>query len=204
MVKFNIPDKFLNSEHADFNETLAADAFLAELRTAKKEVNDDIIRYYNIAEDKVSLAKAQALCSIEGITIEDYSTFIEISDKDAEVPIGVPNRTYQDEEENTVVHTWSTWKRANHTFIEVGDKTYLGSNANSGQYPSVDELSGLTIINNKEQAKLTNGRVNSMEPIVEQHTEKLNKIEIKLALYSGAIVLMAWLAQLLFKYYTGS
>lgn len=45
------------------------------------------------------------------------------------------------------------------------------------------------------QTKLTNGRVNSLEPRMTAVEEKVSKIDLKLAYYTGAIAIIVIIAQ---------
>lgn len=145
MIKITIKDELLDTGSPNFNQTLALDAFLAELRTATKTVVGDSIEYTGIAAEKLTLAKAQTLNSVNGITIEGFPTFIEIASEEAEVPVGVFGRTYLDEEEVEQVHTWNTWKLSNHTFMQLGDRLFLGSNAHTNEYLSLNQLDGVDL-----------------------------------------------------------
>jgi len=126
MIRIYIPDSWLNSEHDDFNGALAKHAFLAELRRAKKGGTPELIEYYNIDNDKLSLAFAKQLLAL-GVVIKGMPLFIEIEDKDDVVPEGVFGSTNDDGES----HTWSTWKKPNHNFLEIDGRIFIGTNAHT-------------------------------------------------------------------------
>ena len=142
MVKIYIPDSWLDVESPDFKADLAQHAFLAELRTAVKSVTDDVIEYSGIANHKLSLTFAKQLHAM-GVIITEYPTWIEIESEDSEVPVGVFDRTYVDEDNEEQVHTWATWKLSNHTFTEIGERLFIGSNAHTNEDLTFEQLSGV-------------------------------------------------------------
>jgi hypothetical protein len=139
MIKIYIPDSWLDIEHSDFKADLAQHAFLAELRTAVKIVKDDIIEYSNIRADKLSLAFAKELHAM-GVIIKGLPLWIEIESEDDAVPEGVLGSTYLDENENVQSHTWESWKKSNHTFMHLGDRIFIGSNAHTDEYLELNDL----------------------------------------------------------------
>ena len=132
MIIIKIEDNKLNPEHADFNATLSGLAFMAELRNAQKETVGDTISYF-ITEEKLSLDLAKTLHGL-GVIIENMPLFIDTS-------VACPF-SYEDEEGETVDHTWTTWKLSNHTFMDntTDEKVYLGSNAGSNEDLTIAEL----------------------------------------------------------------
>jgi len=132
MITIKIKENKLNPEHNDYNANLAGLAFMAELRNAQKETVGDTISYF-ITEEKLSLDLAKTLHGL-GVIIEDMPLFIDTS-------VACPF-SYEDEEGETVDHTWETWKKSNHTFMDntTDEKVYLGSNAGSNEDLSLDEI----------------------------------------------------------------
>lgn len=61
------------------------------------------------------------------VSIKNYPLFIEIADKDDVVPEGVFGSTNDDGES----HTWSTWKKPNHNFLEIDGRIFIGTNAHT-------------------------------------------------------------------------
>lgn len=76
-------------------------------------------------------------------SMEDYATFIEIANTTDEVPLGVYGREYADEDGEVLVHTWETWKKDNHTFLELDERLFVGSNAHTDEYLSLADLEGV-------------------------------------------------------------
>ena len=132
MIIIKIEDNKLNPEHADFNANLSGLAFMAELRNAQKETVGDTISYF-ITEGKLSLDLAKTLHGL-GVIIEDMPLFIDTS-------VACPF-SYEDEDGETVDHTWTTWKLSNHTFMDntTDEKVYLGSNAGSNEDLTIAEI----------------------------------------------------------------
>lgn len=51
------------------------------------------------------------------------------------------------------------------------------------------------------QAKLTNGRVNTIEPIVNDHKKSIRNIDIKLASYTGALAILFFIIEVVLPKY---
>ena len=65
-----------------------------------------------------------------GGEIEEFPAFLAMSDEvyDQEVPAGIPNRSYTDENDTEVVRKWSEWKAANHTHRTENGIHYVPTN----------------------------------------------------------------------------
>jgi len=47
------------------------------------------------------------------------------------------------------------------------------------------------------QTKLTNGRVNTIEPLVDKHTKQITSIHMKMAYFAGAVAIAVLIIELL-------
>jgi hypothetical protein len=90
---------------------------------------------YEFAGELLPLEVAKQIKDIV-VSIEDYPLWIEIDSEDDEVPEGVFGSTNAEGE----LHTWATWKKPNHTFLEIGDRIFIGANAHTGEYLSLTDL----------------------------------------------------------------
>jgi len=123
----------LNPLTADFDTTLAgfANSIVGGLGILGTTQGDRTV--YEIPHEVINLATAKLLHS-KGVTVEGFPTFIDTS---VDCPF-----SYEDEEGETVSHTWATWKGSNHTFMDntTDEKVYLGSNAGSNEDLTIAEL----------------------------------------------------------------
>lgn len=142
MVKITIRDELLDMESPQFNQTLYTAEDLSVLRGAIKTPLGDTVEYTGIANNKLSLSFAKFLHGL-GVIIEQYDLWIELESEDDEVPVGVFDRTYVDEDGNEQVHTWATWKLFNHTFTRLGDRLFLGTNAHTNEPLTLTQLDGV-------------------------------------------------------------
>jgi len=132
-MKITAPTNKLNPLTAGFDTTLAgfANSIVGGLGILGKTVGDRTV--YEIPHEVINLATAKILFS-KGVTVESFPTFIDTS-------VACPF-SYEDEEGETVSHTWETWKGSNHTFMDntTDKKVYLGSNAGSNEDLTIAEL----------------------------------------------------------------
>jgi len=137
MANVTIPHQAL-----DDNAQLAGLAQNALLKGATTSSVGDSVTYV-IGDDKMPLDAAQLTVS-QGGDVTGFPLWIEIADKEANVHASLPNATSVDEEGVETQNTWSTWKRSNHTFYEVEDRIFIGTNANSDEYLSFSNLMSIT------------------------------------------------------------
>lgn len=75
---------------------------------------------------------------LSGGRLDDFKFFFKVSDLDAQVPAGVPNSDYLDENDTPVLHTWRTWCRSDIPPLTDGTDFYIRSSANTGKDVAYD------------------------------------------------------------------
>ncbi len=97
------------SNNADSRKILAHQL---DLQTSKSNTdNPGYITIYNVSDYSTFSMTTVLFLHTEGITTEQYPAWIELTDAQMSdsVPEGIPGRTYLDENEDELVHTWTTW-----------------------------------------------------------------------------------------------
>ena len=96
-----------------------------------------------------------------GGEIEDLPVFFSFTSTayGKDVPEGFPERSYEDEEGNTVIRKWSEWKSPNHEHNVIGNLTYVPSNSwgyelTGAQIVAFDALAGVNTLTADEYKAL--------------------------------------------------
>ena len=110
----NVFFTFIDSLNQSGNNIVRQGGY-ATLRT----VNDDDMAWFD------SPGRFVMLTSIGG-DVEGMPIWFQI-DPTAEVPVGIPGRTYIDENEEEQVHTWTSWKGPNQEIAERDGNFYLAA-----------------------------------------------------------------------------
>tara|TARA_R110000772_G_scaffold87868_1_gene182866 strand:+ start:28 stop:492 length:465 start_codon:yes stop_codon:yes gene_type:complete len=136
MTKITIPMSLIDTD--ENIQTLAMSALMKGANASYK--GEAVI--YPIESRFLDLNTVKYLDSV-GAIIENYSVFIEITSKTDLVPSGLIGATTLNEEDVETPNTWEDWKRYNHTFYEVDDRIFIGTNAHLGKDLRVDELASV-------------------------------------------------------------
>lgn len=134
MVETTININFLNSQHADYNHTLAGLCSQAVISGATNKYNNDGTVTYFISNENFPMTLGQTLI---GFSCEVYKMpfFIKIDSETSNVPQGLPNRTYTDENGAEQIKNWQEWKLPNFNFHVLSDGfTYIAAEANTGDH----------------------------------------------------------------------
>ena len=138
MANLKIKTNLISKIRPEYDPQIGA---MAEAINAVEEIkrkrSDDkeYVTYYNVDDTDLSIDIAKLIVS-KGGDVENFPIFIDTS-------IDCPF-SFTDEEDNTVDHTWETWKNNNHTFLELADgKTYIQSSANTNEWMKASELVGI-------------------------------------------------------------
>lgn len=113
----------------DSDEDIQKLAMSALIKGANPSFLNDSVSY-PIEQKYLELDHAK-YCYSQGATITSYPLFVEI-DPTSDVPDGIPNATYTNESDEEMRHTWETWCLPNHSIMNVADRNFIGTNANSG------------------------------------------------------------------------
>lgn len=104
----------------------------------------------------VSIALVLAWVAAGG-EVEDLPCFFEMTPTAyaKAVPVGIPNRTYQDENDIELIYKWNEWHDATHEHSEIAGKHYVPSNSfdkllTGSELAIVAALSGVKILTSAE------------------------------------------------------
>lgn len=77
--------------------------------SGKIAYNNKVMEFNDISDfDILDLAAAKSVIAAGGSVI-DYPAYTKVADTSAQVPAGIPDRTYTDEEGDELVKTWEQW-----------------------------------------------------------------------------------------------
>ncbi len=136
MVEVTIAINKLNSQHADFNATLAGLCEQAVISGATNEYLGNGEVKYLISVENFPMTLGQAIVSF-GCTVYKMPFFIKVASESTNVPAGIPNRLDGDGN----VLTWVNWKRSNFDFHTGTDSNiYLAAEANTGDVVELNDF----------------------------------------------------------------
>jgi len=139
LVEIKIDINKLNPLHADYDNTLFGLCQQAVISGATTTYKDGYVTY-KIYSANLSMGIAQSIVGL-GAEVNKMPFFIKVSSTSANVPVGIPNREYQSEAGDPVVHTWESWKRDNFDFHTLTDgNTYIAAEANTGDVVKLNDF----------------------------------------------------------------
>lgn len=96
--------------------------------------------YYLVKPEHSAMITQDVIDAIlnAGGDILNLPVFFEVADKSAAVPVGVPNRTYEDENGDTQVYTWAEWDKDGD--ITINGTEYVNASAFTGKNPALSEI----------------------------------------------------------------
>ena len=131
----------LDATHADFNTTLQGLCIQATISGATITYESGFVNY-KVHSENISMATAIAVVGL-GATVSNFPFFIEMVQTDS-VPSGVPNRSYEDDNGNTVILDWVNWKLSNFDIHTATDGTkYLAGEANTGDIVTLNDFASV-------------------------------------------------------------
>lgn len=120
MAKITIPQVALDSNQQ--LETLAINAVTKG--SSVKASGDNVI--YGVSSSKLPIQAALLVHSVGG-KVEEFEVYIEIANKDDNVPTGMKGAT--DDDGNTL--SWEEWLPSNFTFYEADERIFVPAWAHS-------------------------------------------------------------------------
>jgi hypothetical protein len=103
--------------------------------------------YYLVKPEHGGMLTQEVIDAVLGAggDILNFPVFFEVADKTAEVPVGVPDRSYVNEEGETVIRTWDEWDTDGS--ITINGTEYVNSSGFRRTNPPLSEITADYILN---------------------------------------------------------
>lgn len=125
-------------------------AIFAKLLGADSGIHESGNAYFNILErDKAMIIDSIAGILQAGGDILNLPVFYEVADKTAQVPEGIPERSYVNDEGQTIVKTWNEYDVDGS--ITINGTEYVNSSC-IGRVPAISEI-GITYLTELPEAQ---------------------------------------------------